>query len=167
MAGPSRWPTGARPDHAGQDHRRRPARGGLWRPPRGDGSRIALGKVFQAGTLSGNPLATAAGIATLRVLRDTSPYTALTQCGPPGRRTGRGRHRRGRSALDRPLRLDAHVVFQSRGRNRLGDGRPLDTSRFARYFWGLLSAAFTCHAVSSRRCSFPRRIAMRISRPRL
>jgi glutamate-1-semialdehyde 2,1-aminomutase len=37
------------------------------------------GKVFQAGTLSGNPLATAAGIATLKILRDTNPYARLEQ----------------------------------------------------------------------------------------
>ena len=35
---------------------------------------LPAGKVFQAGTLSGNPLATAAGIATLKLLR-TSPRT--------------------------------------------------------------------------------------------
>jgi glutamate-1-semialdehyde 2,1-aminomutase len=38
---------------------------------------LPAGKVFQAGTLSGNPLATAAGAATLRVLRDTDPYPQL------------------------------------------------------------------------------------------
>ncbi|HBT76262.1 MAG TPA: aspartate aminotransferase family protein [Planctomycetaceae bacterium] len=38
---------------------------------------LPLGPVFQAGTLSGNPLACAAGIATLKVLRDTNPYPAL------------------------------------------------------------------------------------------
>lgn len=38
---------------------------------------LPAGEVFQAGTLSGNPLATAAGIATLRVLRDQSPYAYL------------------------------------------------------------------------------------------
>ncbi|MAD79532.1 MAG: glutamate-1-semialdehyde 2,1-aminomutase [Pirellulaceae bacterium] len=40
---------------------------------------LPAGKVFQAGTLSGNPIATAAGIATLTVLRDESPYTRLEQ----------------------------------------------------------------------------------------
>lgn len=40
---------------------------------------LPVGKVFQAGTLSGNPLATAAGIATLQVLRDESPYGHLEQ----------------------------------------------------------------------------------------
>ena len=38
---------------------------------------LPLGKVFQAGTLSGNPLATAAGIATLKYLRDNNPYPKL------------------------------------------------------------------------------------------
>ena len=38
---------------------------------------LPVGKVFQAGTLSGNPLATAAGIATLKTLRDTNPYPLL------------------------------------------------------------------------------------------
>jgi glutamate-1-semialdehyde 2,1-aminomutase len=40
---------------------------------------LPAGKVFQAGTLSGNPLATASGIATLQTLRDESPYEYLEQ----------------------------------------------------------------------------------------
>ncbi len=35
------------------------------------------GPVYQAGTLSGNPLAMAAGMAQLRLLRDEDPYAAL------------------------------------------------------------------------------------------
>src|SRR5262245_23595228 len=38
---------------------------------------LPAGKVFQAGTLSGNPLATAAGAAMLRALRDDPPYERL------------------------------------------------------------------------------------------
>src|SRR5437868_11804367 len=38
---------------------------------------MPAGKVFQAGTLSGNPVATAAGIATLKELRDNPPYEKL------------------------------------------------------------------------------------------
>ena len=38
---------------------------------------LPAGRVFQAGTLSGNPLATAAGCATLRILRDDPPYGRL------------------------------------------------------------------------------------------
>lgn len=40
---------------------------------------LPAGKVFQAGTLSGNPLATAAGSATLKVLRNENPYPKLDQ----------------------------------------------------------------------------------------
>ena len=36
-----------------------------------------LGSVYQAGTLSGNPVALNAGIATLKELRDNSPYSEI------------------------------------------------------------------------------------------
>src|SRR5204862_6376099 len=42
---------------------------------------MPAGPVFQAGTLSGNPLAMAAGIATLKELRDHPPYEQLEQLG--------------------------------------------------------------------------------------
>ena len=35
------------------------------------------GNIYQAGTLSGNPVAMAAGLATLRVLKETNPYREL------------------------------------------------------------------------------------------
>lgn len=38
---------------------------------------LPAGKVFQAGTLSGNPIATAAGIAMLTALKDNPPYEKL------------------------------------------------------------------------------------------
>jgi glutamate-1-semialdehyde 2,1-aminomutase len=40
-----------------------------------------LGGVYQAGTLSGNPLAVAAGLATLRALQDPSAYRRLEALG--------------------------------------------------------------------------------------
>ncbi len=40
-----------------------------------------VGPVYQAGTLSGNPLAMASGIATLRQLRDQPPYERLESLG--------------------------------------------------------------------------------------
>lgn len=42
---------------------------------------LPAGKVFQAGTLSGNPLATAAGIATLQLLKDGQAYARLEELG--------------------------------------------------------------------------------------
>ena len=40
-----------------------------------------LGPVYQAGTLSGNPLAMAAGIAGLKLLQDENPYVRLDELG--------------------------------------------------------------------------------------
>ena len=40
-----------------------------------------VGPVYQAGTLSGNPLAMAAGIASLKMLRDDAPYKHLENTG--------------------------------------------------------------------------------------
>ena len=40
-----------------------------------------LGAIYQAGTLSGNPVSLAAGIATLKILRDESPYQRLEALG--------------------------------------------------------------------------------------
>ncbi|MGE9293477.1 MAG: glutamate-1-semialdehyde 2,1-aminomutase [Puniceicoccales bacterium] len=40
-----------------------------------------LGPVYQAGTLSGNPLAMAAGIASLKLLRENPPYKMLEAAG--------------------------------------------------------------------------------------
>jgi glutamate-1-semialdehyde 2,1-aminomutase len=39
------------------------------------------GRIYQAGTLSGNPLAMAAGLATLRTLKRTNPYERLEALG--------------------------------------------------------------------------------------
>ena len=100
---------------------------------------LPAGKVFQAGTLSGNPLATAAGIATLTELREKPPYEQLeitTQ-----------KLADGLSEVAQQADIP-HFV------NRVGsmmtlffhDGPVLDwnaasqcdTDRFSRYFWGLM-----------------------------
>ena len=47
---------------------------------------MPAGPVFQAGTLSGNPVAMAAGIATLDELRDLDPYAELDRLGGHARR---------------------------------------------------------------------------------
>jgi glutamate-1-semialdehyde 2,1-aminomutase len=100
---------------------------------------LPAGKVFHAGTLSGNPIATAAGIATLKELRDQPPYERLEALAA---RLERGLH----SAAEKS-RIP-HVI------TRVGSmltlfftaERPVDwetasksdTARYAKYFWGLL-----------------------------
>jgi glutamate-1-semialdehyde 2,1-aminomutase len=100
---------------------------------------LPSGKVFQAGTLSGNPIATAAGCATLRALRDDPPYDQLEQ----------------RSArLENGLREAAIAARVPHQLARVGSMMTLfftdaavtdwpsasrcDTARFARWFWGML-----------------------------
>ena len=58
---------------------------------------LPAGKVFQAGTLSGNPLATAAGIATLRAAARSSRRTSGWSSSARGWRAGlrRGREQAG------------------------------------------------------------------------
>jgi glutamate-1-semialdehyde 2,1-aminomutase len=100
---------------------------------------LPAGKVFQAGTLSGNPLATAAGIATLKTLRDSNPYPQLerlsarlaagldqaaTKAGIP--------HWLARVGSMMTLFFAAGPVVDWETASRS------DTDRYARYFWGLL-----------------------------
>ncbi len=64
-----------------------------------------LGGVYQAGTLSGNPLAVAAGLATLRALADPAVYARLEALGAQlerGLRDARGEG--GRAARGQPRR---------------------------------------------------------------
>lgn len=100
---------------------------------------LPAGKVFQAGTLSGNPLATASGIATLQALRDESPYEYLEQIS--------ARLADGLSAAA----ADAGIPHTL---SRVGSMMTLffnpdpvpdwdaasrsDRKRFAKYFWGLI-----------------------------
>jgi glutamate-1-semialdehyde 2,1-aminomutase len=74
-----------------------------------------VGPVYQAGTLSGNPVAMAAGIAMLTTLRDQNPYPQLADyVGDAGRRAAH---------LPAPGEHD-HAVLQSRPGDRLRHRHP-------------------------------------------
>ena len=100
---------------------------------------MPAGPVFQAGTNSGNPIAMAAGIATLRELKSNPPYQRLDAMG---------------ATLEAGLRraaTEAALPFQF---NRIGSmwtlfftGTPIvdydtaklcDTQRFGRFFWHMM-----------------------------
>jgi glutamate-1-semialdehyde 2,1-aminomutase len=99
-----------------------------------------LGGVYQAGTLSGNPLAAAAGLATLRALRQGDPYARLEQLG---------------ALLERGLRRAADKAGLPLALNRMGSmltafftdppvtdyasARRADTARYARFFHAMLT----------------------------
>ena len=79
-----------------------------------------LGPMYQAGTLSGNPLAMAAGIATLRYLRDQkSSLPALENAARSWPRCDCRGERCWRAALPQPRRIHVYLVLHRRSGDRL------------------------------------------------
>jgi glutamate-1-semialdehyde 2,1-aminomutase len=100
---------------------------------------LPAGKVFQAGTLSGNPLATAAGIATLKILRDSNPYEGLARLST---RLAVGLEEKAKAA-GVPVSIGwfnamMTLFFNPEPVTDWATASRCDTKRFARYFWGLM-----------------------------
>ncbi len=100
-----------------------------------------LGPVYQAGTLSGNPLAMAAGIAALEELGRTDAYARLESL---GEQLATGMQEAARSA-GIPVtwqRLGSMFCgyFTDRPVHNLADAMTSDRARFARFFHGMLDA---------------------------
>ncbi|MBI3733049.1 MAG: glutamate-1-semialdehyde 2,1-aminomutase [Chloroflexi bacterium] len=101
------------------------------------------GPVYQAGTLSGNPLAMAAGLATLNVLRRTNPYAMLESLA---------------ARLCEGIAAAAEVARIPIWQNRVGSlfttffssgpvtdyasAKKSDTARYAKFFHALLDTGF-------------------------
>ncbi len=101
---------------------------------------MPAGPVFQAGTLSGNPVAMAAGIATLRELKENPPYARLEALG---------------ARLVEGLNEAATQVGIPHQINRVGSmwtlffteihvrndatARTSDTRRFGNFFWAMMA----------------------------
>ncbi len=90
------------------------------------------GPVYQAGTLSGNPLATAAGLSVLRRLRDPDVYDELERRG--------ARLEAGLSPFGRVNRVGAMLTLfcTDRGVRDFEDAQACDTDRYAALFRHLL-----------------------------
>jgi glutamate-1-semialdehyde 2,1-aminomutase len=90
------------------------------------------GDVYQAGTLSGNPLATAAGLAVIRRLKDPAIYEELELRG--------ARLEAGLAAHGRVQRVGAMAtLFQAKDQVRnFDDAQRSDTARYAALFRHLL-----------------------------
>jgi len=100
---------------------------------------MPAGPVFQAGTLSGNPLAMAAGLATLHELRERPPYARLEQLGQRLAAGLRGAatdarvpHQLQRVGSMWTLFFSAEPVIDYDG------AKKSDTARFARFFWAMM-----------------------------
>ncbi len=98
-----------------------------------------LGPVYQAGTLSGNPLAMAAGIATLQVLRDPAVYQRL-EIAAIYLEDGL---RRAAEETEVPVRINRAgsamtMFFTGSPVTDYASAKMSDTTRYAAYFRGML-----------------------------
>jgi glutamate-1-semialdehyde 2,1-aminomutase len=100
---------------------------------------MPAGPVFQAGTLSGNPLAMAAGIATLEELRDQPPYQRLEQFG----RLLEDGFKQAASAAKLPHQLQRvgsmwTLFFTADPVSDYDTAKKSDAARFGRFFWAMM-----------------------------
>jgi glutamate-1-semialdehyde 2,1-aminomutase len=97
-----------------------------------------VGPVYQAGTLSGNPLAAAAGLATLLELEATNPYAALEARGAQLER-GLAEALGSRPGCVQRVGSMLTVFFGQERVRCYADALKADTARFARFFRCLLA----------------------------
>jgi glutamate-1-semialdehyde 2,1-aminomutase len=101
-----------------------------------------IGPVYQAGTLSGNPVSVRAGLETLSILKETNPYAALDAAGA---RLEAGLHeavkelrKNGRSGcVNRAGSLLTMFIGPERVRDA-DEARACDGGKFAKFFHGML-----------------------------
>lgn len=99
-----------------------------------------VGPMYQAGTLSGNPLAMAAGIATLQELRKPGQYLELERKGQfleQGIR--KALHDAGVTGQLQRIGAMFCLYFAETSVTNYSEAKRADTSRFARYFWSMLA----------------------------
>ncbi len=100
---------------------------------------IPAGKVYQAGTLSGNPLATAAGAATLRLLRSDSPYPLLEQLGEQlGSGLARAAEKAGLAHRVQRVGSMLTLFFNDGAVHGWRQADKCDRARYGKYFWGMI-----------------------------
>ncbi len=98
-----------------------------------------IGDVYQAGTLSGNPLAMSAGIAALKTLAEPGVYEQLegrAQALAEGLRDATDRH--GIDACHNRVGSMLMFYFTNNAVTDYETAQTSDINRFGTYFWGLL-----------------------------
>ncbi len=100
---------------------------------------LPAGRIFQAGTLSGNPVAVAAGKATLQILKEDPPYEQLERFGAM---LGEGLADAAASAgLPHQLQRVGSMMtlfFNDAPVHNWSDADRSNRERFAAYFWGMI-----------------------------
>lgn len=100
---------------------------------------LPAGRVFQAGTLSGNPLATAAGIATLEALRDPGIYQFLeAQSAKLAEGLANSAQKHGVPYQLNRVGSMMTLFFHDQPITNWTSASACDTARFAKFFWGLM-----------------------------
>ena len=104
---------------------------------------IPVGKVFQAGTLSGNPVAVAAGLATLKILAGTENFHADLEAKTTRLAEGleEAARRAGITATAQKCGAMFTLFFNDpadRGVTDWQSAARCDEKLFARYFWGMI-----------------------------
>ena len=100
---------------------------------------LPAGRIFQAGTLSGNPIATACGIATLMELKENPPYERLERLG--ARLEVGLANAAAECGIPHTVRRVGSMMTLFFNPEPVTDwevASQCDTQRFAGYFWGLM-----------------------------
>jgi glutamate-1-semialdehyde 2,1-aminomutase len=104
---------------------------------------MPAGPVFQAGTLSGNPVAMAAGIATLKELKKQNPYARLES---EGARVAQGlRAAAAKAGLPHCVNQCGSMwtlFFASGPIEDYSGAKKADTRRFSQFFWGMMDRGY-------------------------
>jgi glutamate-1-semialdehyde 2,1-aminomutase len=99
-----------------------------------------VGPIYQAGTLSGNPLAMAAGLATLQILRDEPPYDRMEAlCARLAQGLDRAATDAGVPHVVQRVGSMLTLFFHDGPVLDYDDARRSDTKLFARFFWEMLA----------------------------
>jgi glutamate-1-semialdehyde 2,1-aminomutase len=100
-----------------------------------------VGPIYQAGTLSGNPLAMAAGIATLEILRANPPYAALSErTAHLMAETSKAAQRYNVPVYTTALGSMFTLFFSATPIHNFDDASACDVPTFRRYFAAMLQA---------------------------
>lgn len=98
-----------------------------------------LGAVYQAGTLSGNPVAVATGLAVMQTLIQSNPYADLTaKAATIAQGLNDLAAQKGIELCCRQYGSVFTPFFAATAPHNLDDVKKIDTSRYARFFAGML-----------------------------